>query len=45
MNKHFFKRRLLTAVLLLGALGINTSDVLRELTSTVAQPDQTRRRR
>ncbi len=33
------------AAVLLGALGVNTSEVLRELASAVAQPDQTRDRR
>jgi hypothetical protein len=33
------------AAVLLGALGVNTSDALHELGSALAQPDQTRRRR
>jgi hypothetical protein len=33
------------AAVLLGALGVNTSDALHELGSTLAQPDQTRGRR
>jgi hypothetical protein len=33
------------AAVLLGALGVNTSEVLQELASAVAQPDQTRDRR
>jgi hypothetical protein len=33
------------AAVLLGALGVNTSDALRELGSALAQPDQTRGRR
>jgi hypothetical protein len=33
------------AAVLLGALGVNTSDALRELASALAQPDQTRGRR
>jgi Clp amino terminal domain, pathogenicity island component len=33
------------AAVLLGALGVNTSEVLQELESAVAQPDQTRDRR
>jgi hypothetical protein len=32
------------AAVLLGALGVNTSDVLHELASALAQPDQTRSR-
>ena len=33
------------AAVLLGALGVNTSDALHELASALAQPDQTRGRR
>ena len=33
------------AAVLLGALGVNTSDALHELGSALAQPDQTRGRR
>jgi ATP-dependent Clp protease ATP-binding subunit ClpA len=33
------------AAVLLGALGVNTSDALQELASTLAQPDQTEGRR
>ena len=33
------------AAVLLGALGVNTSEVLHELASALAQPDQTQDRR